>query len=413
MQFNYGHGSIELELPEKQVISVLKPNDVSIVLRGSEEVQRSICAPIGSERLCNIVKPGQKVAIITSDITRPVPSYKIIPYILDELNSAGVSDRDIQVVFALGSHRGHTEDEKRLLVGDNVYNRVSCIDSAPYDCLRLGLTSRGTPVDVFRPVAEADVRICVGNIEYHYFAGYSGGAKAIMPGVSTRDAIQANHSQMVHKGAAAGILTGNPVREDIDEVAKFCSVDFVVNVILDENKEIIHCVSGHYIKAHREGCSFLDKMYKIPIPQKSDIVLVSAGGFPKDINMYQAQKALDNAQHAVKDGGVIVWIASCKSGLGESVFEKWMLEHKKSRDMIEHIRKDFQLGGHKAAAIAMVLEKARILLVSNLDPDLVRSIHLEPYQNVEEAVDAALHIMGPKSNIIAMPFGGSTLPVFG
>lgn len=411
LQFCYGQKELTLSLPDSQVLSVLKPNSVPVSLTDMDEVKRSLATPIGTDRLCKLVRSGDKVVIITSDITRPLPSYRILPYILDELSIAGVRDKDISVVFALGSHRGHTEEEMRKLVGDKVFDRVSCVDSDPSDCVHLGTTSRGTPVDIFRLVAEADVRICVGNIEYHYFAGYSGGAKAMMPGVSTRDAIQANHSRMVQKEAAAGRLSGNPVREDIDEVAKFCPIDFIVNVVLNEKKQIIYCVSGHYIQAHRAGCTFLDKLYKVTIPQKADVVVVSAGGFPKDINMYQAQKALDNAQHAVKQGGIIVWIASCKLGLGESTFQKWMLEHKKSHDMIEHIQRDFQLGGHKAAAIAMVLEKAQIFLVSDLEPEFIKSIHFSPYQEASVAVNDAIATMGSNATIIAMPYGGSTLPV--
>jgi nickel-dependent lactate racemase len=412
IQFGYGNSKIDVELPEAQVISILKPNNVPVGLTGVQEVERSLRAPIGSKRLCNIVSPGQKVVIITSDITRPVPSAKIIPSILDELNNAGVKDKDIEIVFALGSHRKHTDEEKRILVRDAIYNRVSCIDSDINDCVHLGVTSHGTPVDIFRPVAQADVRICVGNIEYHYFAGYSGGAKAIMPGVSTRNAIQSNHSRMVQKEAAAGRLSDNPVREDIDEVANFCTIDFIVNVVLNEEKEIIKCFSGHYLQAHREGCAFLDKLYKKPIPAKADIVIVSPGGFPKDINMYQAQKALDNAKHAVKDGGIIIWLASCGQGLGEDVFEEWMLGHEKSSDIIEHIRQDFKLGGHKAAAIAMILEHARIFLVSDLDSEFVKKVHLEPYNNAQHAVNKAMELLGSNSTIIAMPYGGATLPVF-
>jgi nickel-dependent lactate racemase len=411
LQFGFDHEELTLTLPDAQLISVLKPNAVPVQLTGPKEVKRSLTAPIGTERLYNLVKPGNRIVIVTSDITRPLPSHDIIPSVLEELSSAGIEYKDITVVFAIGSHRVHTEEEMRKLVGDKVFESVRCIDSAPDDCIHLGTTSRGTPVDIFRPVAEADSRICIGNIEYHYFAGYSGGAKAIMPGVSTRAAIQANHSMMVQKEAAAGRLDGNPVREDIDEAAKFCPIDFIVNVILNEKKEIIKCVSGHYIEAHREGCAFIDKLYKAVIPKKADVVVVSAGGFPKDINMYQAQKALDNARHAVRDGGIIVWIASCKSGLGEGTFEKWMLEHEKSHDMIEHIKRDFQLGGHKAAAIAMVLEKAQIYLVSDLDPELVRRIHLTPFKDASEALIDAVSVMGPNSTIIAMPYGGSTLPV--
>ena len=408
--FGYGKRSVDIDIDEGNVISVLTPNEVALELTGVDEVIRSLRDPIDSALLRDIVRPGERIAIVTSDITRPLPSYKILPAVLEELSRAGVADEDILIVFGLGSHEGHSEDRKRALVGDAVYDRVRCVDSDPDDCVRMGVTSSGTPVDVFRPVAQADRRICLGNIEFHYFAGYSGGAKAIMPGVSTRDAIQNNHSAMVRPEAAAGRLNGNPVREDIEEAGRISGIDFIVNVVLNEKKEIIRSFCGHPVAAHRAGCAFLDSFYKICLPRKADIVVVSPGGFPKDINMYQAQKALDNARHAVRDGGIIVWLASCSEGLGETHFEEWMTGHAKSADMIEHICRDFVLGGHKAAAIAMVLKKARIFLVSDLEPDFVRSIFLEPFTDAQGAVDAAFTELGSDSGVILMPYGGSTLP---
>jgi len=339
-----------------------------------------------------------------------MPSYKVLPSLLDELNAAGAADENVTVVFALGSHRGHTEEEMRHLVSDEVFDRVKCVDSHAQDCVHLGVTKRGTPVDVFDVVANADFRICLGNIEFHYFAGYSGGMKAIMPGVSTRDAIRANHSHMVEEGSFAGNMEGNPVREDIEEVFDFCPVDYIVNVVLSEKKEIICAVAGDVVEAHRVGCKFLDKLYKCVIPEKADIVIVSAGGFPKDMNMYQAQKALDNAKHAVRDGGIIIWVASCSEGLGEKHFEDWMLGHEKSEDMIPHIRRDFILGGHKAAAIALVLQKASIMLVSDLDDDFARKVFMEPQKSVDAALAEAYNRLGKDAKVIVMPYGGSTLP---
>ncbi|HHZ00099.1 MAG TPA: nickel-dependent lactate racemase, partial [Tissierellia bacterium] len=279
MELAIGFGSIPqiVNIPDNQIIGILKANNIEIGLTGVDEVKRSLKNPIDTARLRDIVKPGEKVVIITSDITRPVPSHKIIPTILDELYEAGVKKEDISVVLALGSHRRHTEEEKIRLLGERVYNEVKCIDSDADDCVRMGVTSSGTPVDIFRLVAEADRRICVGNIEYHYFAGYSGGAKAIMPGVSTPSAIQANHSKMILDDAKAGKLEGNPVREDLEEAIKYCPIDFIVNVVLDEKKEIIYSVAGDYIKAHREGCKFLDKIYKIRLKEKADIIIVSQG----------------------------------------------------------------------------------------------------------------------------------------
>ncbi len=405
----YGKEKIDISIPDEKYAGTLVPNHVELDLTGEEEVIRSLQNPIGSPKLRDIVKPGEKIAIITSDITRPMPSYKVVPHVLDELNAAGVPDEDITVVFALGSHGGHTEERKRAIVGDKVFDRVNCIDSDMNDCKHLGTTTRGTPVDIFTPVANADRRICLGNIEYHYFAGYSGGAKAIMPGVSTRDAIQNNHSAMVQPTACAGKLEGNPVREDIEESGRILGIDFIVNVVLNEKKEIIKCFSGDSVKAHREGCRFLDSFYAIDT-KKADIVIVSAGGFPKDINMYQAQKALDNARHAIKEGGIIVWIAACSEGLGEKHFEQWMTGHDKASDMITHIKQDFVLGGHKAAAIAMVLEKARIFLVSELEPEFVKSVFLEPFSDIQTAVDEAIKESSKESKILVMPYGGSTLP---
>jgi nickel-dependent lactate racemase len=275
----------------------------------------------------------------------------------------------------------------------------------------MGVTSRGTPIDIFDQVARADLRICLGNIEYHYFAGYSGGYKAIMPGVAAHDSIQSNHSFMTDPSACAGRIEGNPVREDIEEAGKLCPADFILNVVLDEKKEIIRSFAGHPVSAHREGCRFLDGLYGVKIPRRADIVLVTPGGYPKDINMYQAQKALDNAGHAVRDGGIIIWAASCTEGLGDSRFAEWMTSHTCSSDMIKHIRENFVLGGHKAAAIAMLLERTRIMLISELEPDFVRGIFLKPHTSIEAALKDARHTLGEGASIIIMPFGGSTLPI--
>lgn len=406
----FGKREIKVELSEANSINVLKPNKVTVSITGEEEVKRALLEPIASPRLKDLVKQGEKIVIVTSDITRPMPSKVVLPYILQELYHAKVSDEDIKIVFALGSHRKHTEEEKRYLVGEEIYKRIECLDSDGNDCVKLGITSAETPVNIFRTVVEADKRICLGNIEYHYFAGYSGGAKAIMPGVSNKEAIQANHSMMVQEGAKAGALEHNPIRKDIEEVEILISLDFIVNVVLDEDKKIIKAVAGHYLDAHREGCRFLDNLYKVGISEPADIVVVSPGGYPKDINLYQAQKALDNAKHAVKKGGIIILAASCKEGLGNETFERWMIAAQSPEEMISNIQKNFQLGGHKAAAIAMVLKKAQIFLVSDLEETFVKNIFLEPFCNVENALNEAISQQGPDAKIIMMPYGGSTLP---
>ena len=411
LEFGYGKGVQIVDVPDKNLMDVLVANELEHERRGADAVDYALANPIGTPKLGALVKPGQKIAIITSDISRPLPSYDVLPSVLRELNAAGIPDEDITVVFALGSHRAQTEEECRRLAGDYAFDKVRCINSDPEDCILMGTSTNGTPFSITRSVAEADFRIALGNIEFHYFAGYSGGVKALMPGVSTPEAIQCNHSLMVSPDACAGKLEGNPVREDLEQALNFCPIHFIVNAVLDEHKHIVYAVAGDVIKAHRVGCKYLDKMYRKPIPHRADIVLVSQGGAPKDANLYQTQKALDNAKHAVADGGTIIVIGACNEGLGSAKFEEWLVGSEKAHDMVERIGRDFQLGGHKAAAIGMVLDRANIDLVSEMDDDFVRSIFLNPQPSAQKAFDEAMEKYGPDASVIAMPFGGATLPI--
>lgn len=233
----------------------------------------------------------------------------------------------------------------------------------------------------------------------------------MMPGVSTPEAIQANHRMMVRAEAAAGRLEGNPIREDIEEAGEIAGLHFIVNVVLDEHKHIVYAVAGDKIEAHRAGCRYLDQMYRKPIPKRADIVLVSQGGAPKDANLYQTQKALENAKYAVKKGGSVILIGACNEGLGSRKFEEWLKEAKTPEEMVKRIGEHFELGGHKAAAIGMVMENAKVYLVSEMDPEFVKEIFFIPAGSVEEAFQKAMAEYGPDAEVIAMPFGGATLPI--
>lgn len=402
---------MKFDMNERNYLATMLPNKIEVENTEEELINSALASPIGTLPLKDLVKKGEKVVIVTSDITRPMPSSKVLPFVLEELYKGGVEEKDILIVLALGSHRSHTEDEKRNLVGEGVYNsNVKVIDSDMDECINLGRCSNGTPVDIFKPVASADRVICLGNIEYHYFAGYSGGAKALMPGVSSHDAIQANHSNMLHENAIAGNLDTNPVRQDIDQTGEFIKIDFILNVVLNGKKEVVNAVAGDYIIAHREGCKYLDGMYGIKMDKKADIVVVSPGGFPKDINLYQSQKGLDNSKHAVRDGGIVILCASAKEKFGEKTFEEWML-NKSPLEMISEIKKNFKLGGHKAAAIAGMLQKIKIFMVTEMDEETVRQINFAHFNNVQDAIDAAIEEMGEDSKVLIMPAAGSTLPI--
>jgi len=410
IELGYAKGTHSFTLDEKDLLLEMKANPVPAGLVGEPEVRRALSEPIGAPLLRDVVGPGESVCIVSSDVTRPMPTALVLPALLEELAAAGVTRDRVTVVFGLGIHRPQTEEEHRKLVGPAIYGTVRLLDSDAADMVHLGTTSRGTPVDVFGPVARADRRILLGNIEMHYFAGYSGGYKAIMPGVSTHSAIQANHSRMVEPTAVAGRLAGNPIREDIEEAGALLGADWILNVVLDEDRRVVRAVAGHPVLAHREGCRFLDSMYKVAIPQKADVVVASPGGFPKDLNLYQAQKALDNAQHAVRDGGCIVLAAACTEGPGEPVFEEWLRGSCDPDETIARIRREFQLGGHKAAAIAMVRAKCRILLVSDLPDGSPCFGMMEPFRDLQAAVDEALRSHGTGAGVIVMSHAGSTLP---
>ncbi len=407
----YDKGLKKLNINEQNFMGMITPNASGAKCQSEQELRAALENPIHSKRLRDIVKLGETVVIVTSDITRPMPSKEVLPMIIEELELGGIKAEDITVVFALGSHRKHTEEEKRYLAGDSVIAKgVRLIDNDMEDCINFGVCKNGTPVDIYRPVAEADRLICLGNIEYHYFAGYSGGAKALMPGVSSKRAIQINHSMMTCERATAGNLQNNPVREDIDEVGEHIKIDFIFNVVLDDNKKIIKAFAGHYLEAHRAGCRFLDEIYSVRIQEEADIVVVSAGGYPKDINMYQAQKALDNARIAVRQGGIIIWCASMTEGFGSESFEKWILG-KTQDQMFADITRKFELGGHKAVAIATTMKKAKLFVVSEMDASILKKINMVPFDTIQKAYEKAIEDLGEEAKTLIMPIGGSALPI--
>ncbi len=405
-----GKEKLAIDIDDSRVMGCLLPAQSLEIPDASSELARALGNPIGCPPLKESVRPGMRIAIVTSDITRPCPSKVMLPPVLKELASAGINDSDITIVFALGSHRKHTPQEIRTLVGDDIAARYACIDSDAEDVILVGETSRRTPLEIFRPVVEADFRICLGNIEYHYFAGYSGGAKAVFPGVSTTRSIQANHRMMIEDGASTGRIEGNPVRDDIEELMKFLSIDFILNVVLTPKKEILYATAGHCLYAHRDGCRFLDTLYKFPLKGYADIVIVSAGGYPKDINMYQAQKALDNARFAVREGGAIILVASCPETYGSATFERWIKNAESPAQIIRDIARNFELGGHKAAAIALALERATVFSVTDMPDEIDRALFFTPMASVEAALDAATALCGENSRILVMPAGGSALP---
>lgn len=410
IKLKYGRGFKEVLIPEDNVMDILMPEDLPTVDDQLQEVKRALQEPIGALPLIKLAEGKKNVVILCSDITRPSPSHLLVPPILDELNKAGVSDSDITIIFGLGYHRPHTQQEQMKLVGDAVYKRVRCIDHDREKCVFIGTSSKGTPIWVFEPVTKADLLIGTGNLEFHYFAGYSAGDKALMPAVCSKETVQANHAMLFDPRARSGIIDGNPIREDIEEIGRIAGVEFIVNVVLNSKNEIVKCTAGDPIKAHRAGCVYVDKMYKRSIPYKADIVICSAGGHPKDINLYQAQKAFENASYAVREGGVIILAASCTEQLGEKTFTEWMQRAESLDDPINWIQDEFVLGAHKAAVICKVLKSVQAFLITDMPEVLVKKCFFEPASTIEEALQKAIERIGPQARILVMPYANSTVP---
>jgi nickel-dependent lactate racemase len=433
IELKYGTTRVKVSMASENLLGILEPgNHVVLPHRAhaprshavpgaahfaltneDAEIQRALANPIGSRRLEDLVSPGMKVTIIASDATRPCPTATLLPPLIKRLSNAGIRDQDITIVFAMGIHRNHSEPEKRRLVGSEVYQRYKCVDSSEgQDYVYLGTTSYGTPVEIARVVVEADFLVCTGNIEYHYFAGYSGGTKAALPGCASRASVEANHAMQLWPGAESGSYDDNPVRNDIEEAGKMVGIDFILNVVLDEEKRIVKAVAGNPVEAHAAGRQVVDAIYGVTISQRSDIVLASCGGHPKDLNLYQAQKAIENASRAVKPGGAIILLAECPEGIGESVFESYItgmdLDH-----ILSSIAEKFVLGGHKAAAIARVLKKCSVTLVTCMNRDLVESCKLFWAPSAQEALSKAFGELGKCATIWVMPYAGSTVPLPG
>ncbi|MCK4482734.1 nickel-dependent lactate racemase, partial [Candidatus Bathyarchaeota archaeon] len=380
------------------------------------EIERALDEPIHSEALSSIVKQEHKVAIVVDDATRPAPSDLMVPPILEELIMAGVREENIRVVFGCGTHRAVTREEALRLLGEEVLNRVKVTshDCKAQDLVYIGKTKKhGTKVHLNRVFAEADIKILTGDICFHYYAGYGGGRKSVLPAVSGEETIRHNHVMLLHPKAKTGVLEGNPVHEDMVEAAKLAKVDFVVNVVVNGKGEIVKAFAGDLEKVFYEGTKLVDEMCRVQVNRKADIVVVSPGGHPADLNLFQAYKGVDNTLEVVKRGGVVILVAECPEGYGNQIFYDWMVKFKDLKAVERSIKRNFVLGGHKAYYLMKALRKVQIILVSSM-PDFyaVNVFKLKTARAVNDALNEAFSIAGKKAKVWAMPNGNATLPEF-
>lgn len=410
----YGKTEVCVRIPTRNFLGAIEPHEKPGVPDAKAEIERALKEPVGSKRLSEIVKPEHKVAIVVDDATRPAPSHLMVPPILDELNAAGVKDENITVIFACGTHRAVTQEEAVKLLGEAVVNRVKTIshNCRAQDLVYVGTTPKyGTKVYLNRVFAEADVRILTGDVGFHYYAGYGGGRKSVLPGVSGEETIKNNHAMILHPDAKTGVLKGNPVHEDMIEAARLAKVDFILNVVANSKGEIVKAFAGDLEQAFYEGVKVVDEMYRVTVDRRADIVVVSPGGEPADLNLFQAYKGVDSALEVVKRGGVIILVAECPEGHGNQVFYDWMVKFKDLKAVEKEIKRNFVLGGHKAYYLMKALQKVQIILVSAMPDYYATNIFkLKTARAVNDALNDAFNIAGKNARVWVMPYGNFTLP---
>lgn len=408
----YGRRCFEADLEADLIL----PREAEDAIDETEAVREALRNPIGAPPLERIVRPGETVAIVVNDITRLARTDLMLPPIVDALNAAGIPDRDILVVFALGTHRKQTPEEQRRIIGDAMFRRLAVLDHDAFDpreLVTLGVTSFGNTVEINRRVWESDRIIITGEIIFHMIAGYSGGRKSLVPGVAGERTITFNHRMILDPRARAGVLDGNPAHEDLLEGARMAAPDFMVNLVLGPSGKLARAVAGHFEAAHRAGCRAADEVLCTPIGEPYDIVVGSAGGDPLDIDLRQAHKHMENACRALRPGGTLFFYAECPNGTGFRALEDFLFRYPDAESMEAALRREFVVGGHKAFWLARMGRDYRVYLVSGLDPRLVERCgftHLPPEEH-ESVLRRVLEEAGPAARAAVVPRAGFTVPI--
>lgn len=412
----YGETWIELNLPENLYTQILTPRPAEAIPGPLQALAESTRNPIATQSLEELATDSHSPCIVISDSTRPTPSGEITRVALDTLNNAGIPDDRVKVVIATGLHRPCTPDELTGMLGRDLLSRVTLHSHDARDQnshVYLGDTQRGTPVHVDRVVVDSDLIIGDGYIEPHFFAGYTGGAKNIVPGVSGLETIKANHSAAMidHPNARAGVLDGNPIYHDVVEGAKMAGYDFSFNVTLNHSKQVSGVFTGGFEEAHRAGCRFLDEKVKVKC-EPADIVITTNGGYPLDRDLYQAVKGMTVGEAAVKEGGVIIVASECRDGVGHPDFMKLVVESETPQEVLDTIRSPgfFLIDQWEAQTLARVQLKATVITVTGVDAETTRKMHLTHARDVDEALRLALEQSGRDPTVTVIPGGPSTIP---
>lgn len=415
----YSKNGMSIDIPDKNFLDILqsKAHQYKANLDQNTIVEKSMDNPIGSKKLEELVKGKNNVVIITSDHTRPVPSRVTLPIILRRLREANPNIK-VKILIATGFHRPSTREELIYKMGEEIVENEEIIMHISTDdsqMIKAGVLPSGGDFYLNKLAYEADLLIAEGFIEPHFFAGFSGGRKSVLPGIASAKTIMYNHCSdfIDSKNARTGLLSKNPIHEDMVYAAKTAKLAFIVNVVIDQDKNIIECFSGDVEKAHSQGCEFVTNLSKID-SNKADIVVSTNGGYPLDQNVYQAVKGMTAAEATCKDNGVIIMIAACNDGHGGQSFYDNIANSKSPKEVLDKVRKvprsetvpdqwEFQI-------LARILEKHTVIMVTDkCDPNLIKKMHMKHAYNFKEALDMAFEIKGEDAKVVVIPDGVSVI----
>ncbi|MEM4262807.1 MAG: nickel-dependent lactate racemase [Thermoplasmata archaeon] len=404
----YGNTTETVELDDRNVELVLYPNSV----RSGNEMEilrKAIDNPINSPGLEEFLKGKKNIVLVANDATRPTPTSRIMEIIYPVLK-----DKNFKILIATGSHRAPTEEEYEFIFGKlypRIKDRVVVHDAKKSECVSIGRTRHGTEMCLNKLVTDADAIIPIGSVEPHYFAGYTGGRKSLLPGVASYDTITANHKLAISQQAQALKLKGNPVAEEMDDAeALFLKLNiFSIMTVLDSNHRTYAAAAGNLRDSFQALTKKADEVFCVPIKRQAEIV-VTVATEPTDIDLYQSQKALDNGKYAMKEGGIIILVSACRSGIGSQTFLDLLGSEKTCQAVIEKLNREYKLGYHKAGKMAEIGLKSQMWAVTPLDPEIVRKAHMRPFRSVKEALKEALREKGPGAKVTFIMDGGLTIP---
>lgn len=420
----YGKDVIRFSLPPQMRVSQAVSKPVAPIQDAKAAIRDALAHPVGTAPLREMARPGDRVCIVFTDVTRSCPDDLLVPAILSELEEAGVRDEDITLLCGIGMHRPSTGEEKVRKLGAEIVSRFRVIDNEPQNreaLVDLGRTEHGVPVSVHRSVMQSDLVIATGIVEPHQYGGYSGGRKTLAVGAAGEDLIAYSHGPAFidHPGTRLGRIDGNPFHEAISEAARRAGLRFILNVVLDDEKRLLRVTAGDPEDAFRDLVAFARTVYEVPIPQQYDIA-IGGVGYPKDSNLYQASRAASYLFFAptcvVRPGGFFIIPARCEEGAGSGVGEqRFLAAMRDAPDVVsileEGRRHGYPPGQQRAFVMAKVLEKAKVIIVGSECPDIVSACKMIPAATMEEAVHIATRPTGASCDCLIVPHAMLTLPV--